>query len=293
MTKRTTMALASWFLLTACTARDSDDSTDSTDSTSDTADPTGDLPTTGAAVDPCDPALVPIPEADFAERFATEICAQKSACGCAVDFSCPIDLLPGFASIRDDGANIGLTYDGACAARKLAGLLQARGCAMASAIDLSPPCTIDCLVYRGAVPLEGACSLPPKLLTAFFADTCAAPNSCDGSACKAPPGVVADGQPCVVPLARCQAGSACDYLGSHTCETQVGADASCLDANVCSPQFHCADGLCAPRKPADQPCAADDECAARRCTAGKCEDWPWICEVRDGVDIFGRHPDDF
>ena len=293
MHMRTIMALATGLVLTACAARDADDATASTSDTADTSDPTSDLPTTGAAVDPCDPALLPIPEADFAERFAAEICAQKSACGCDVAFSCPFVLLVDFDVVRQSGANLGLTYDGACAARKLAGLLQARGCAMASAIDLSPPCTIDCLVYRGATPLGGACTLPPKLLTAFLADTCAAPNRCDGSTCKAPSPVVADGQPCVTPLARCQAGSACDYLGSRVCETQVGAGASCLGASVCSPQLYCADGLCDARKSADQPCAAADECEARRCTAGKCEDWPWICEVRDSVDIFGRHPDDF
>ncbi len=288
----TTMALGVYVLLSACTAREGNDEGTDT-ATSDTSSSSGDTPTTGVDVDPCDPQLPPIPEGEFAERFATAICEQKSACGCTVDFNCPIDLLPEFASIRDDGTNLGLTYDGACAARKLAGLLQSRGCDMASAIDVTPACTLDCLVYRGDVPPASACTLPPKLLTAFFADTCAAPGSCSGTTCEPPLPTVADGQPCVTPLARCEAGSACDYADSKTCEPQVGLGAACIGASVCSPQFYCADGLCSERQPAGSACTADDPCGARRCTDNMCEDWVWICEVQEGVDIFARDPADF
>ena len=286
------MTLACGLLLCACAGPGTSDEGSTGDDGTGTGTTT-DTPTTGADVDPCDPQLPPVPEAEFAERFAAAICEQKGACGCDVDFSCALDFVAGFASIRQDGANIGLTYDGACAARKLAGLVQARGCAMASAIELSPACTLDCLVYRGPVPIAGACELPPKLLTAFFADTCAAPGTCSGSACEPPLSTVADGQPCVTPLARCEPGSACDYADSKTCEQQVGVGQSCVGASVCGPRFHCAGGTCVDRKPGGEPCTTTGECASRRCTAGKCEDWVWICEVTEGVDIFARHPDDF
>jgi len=287
------MVLGSW-LLAACAGREvgSEGTGDETTGDETTGDQTS-TPTTGVDVDPCDPALPPLPEAEWAERFATAICEQKSACGCEVDFSCALDYVAGFASIREDGANIGLTYDGACAARKLAGLVQARGCDMASAIELSPACALDCLVYRGPVPIAGACELPPQLLTAFFADTCAAPGACSGTTCEPPLATVADGQPCVTPLARCEPGSACDYADSRTCEAQVGAGQSCVGASVCGPRFHCAAGTCVDRLAGGEPCDLPGQCASLRCNDGTCADWVWICEVAEGVDIFARHPDDF
>ena len=289
MSMQRTMALGCWLVVAACAARE----VGSESASESTGDESTSTPTTGVEVDPCDPALAPLPEDEFAERFATAICEQKAACGCEVDFSCALDYVAGFASIREDGANIGLTYDGACAARKLAGLVQARGCVMASAIDLTPACTLDCLIYRGTVPVASACELPPQLLTAFLADTCAAPGSCSGTACEPPLPTVADGQPCVTPLARCEPGSACDYADSKTCEPQVGAGESCVGASVCGPRFFCADGTCLERKPGDEPCDTPEQCASRSCTNKLCDDWVWICEVAEGVDIFARHPDDF
>ncbi len=259
-----------------------------------TAEPTTDEPTTGPAIDPCDPGLPPIPEAEFAERYAATICQQKSDCGCEVDFNCALEFVDGFELIRKDGANLSLTYDGACAARKLAGLVQSRGCLDASAIDLAPSCSLNCLVYRGDVLDGGACTSPPVLLTSLFADKCADPDHCAQDVCTPPLKMVADGQPCLSPLANCGASSACDYAGSKLCEPLRGAGESCTGNGVCRGELYCAgDGTCTARGAAGAACADDEQCASRRCSDSQCEDWVWICEVREEVDIFGRHPGDF
>ena len=40
-------------------------------------------------------------------------------------------------------------------------------------------------------------------------------------------------------------------------------------------------------------CTDDGECASFRCIDNKCDDWVWICEVAEELDLFGRHPSDF
>ncbi len=281
--------LTAWLGAAACTTPQTPSDSDSADTGS-----TTDEPTTGPPVDACDPNLPPVPEDEFADRFAATICEQKAACGCDVDFGCALDFVDGFERIHTDGQKLGLTYDGDCAARKLAGLVQSRGCDLASAIDLSIPCSLNCLVYRGPRVVGEACTSPPALLTALFADLCASPASCNAMMCQPPLAIAADGQPCFEPLARCKPGSACDFKGSKVCEPQVGVGQACTGNGVCSPDSYCAeDGKCAARGLADAPCTTNDQCATLRCTDAKCEDWVWICEVAEGVDIFGRHPDDF
>jgi len=285
--RRLVLALA---LLAACNDGAVTSESVGTGSSADTGEPTGGPP----LPDPCDPALPPIPEAEFAERFAETICEQKLACGCNLNVTCALDFFDGFALIRDDGQTLGLTYDGACAARKLAGLVQARGCADASAIDVSPSCTLDCLVYRGAVAPAGACTSSSVLLTTLFADKCAAPNNCSADVCSPPLPTVAEGQPCVTPLANCKANAACDFAGSKLCEPLRGVGEACLDNGVCRQDLYCGgDGKCIARAAADAPCTDNKECASRRCTANKCEEWVWICALDEEVDIFGRHPSDF
>lgn len=261
----------------------------STGSSADTGEPTG-----GPLPDPCDPALPPIPEAEWPDRYASTICQLKSDCGCSFPGSCALDFVDGFELIRDDGANLGLVYDGDCAARKLAGLVQARACDRASAIDVNPSCTLDCLVYRGAVAPAGACTSSSVLLTTLFADKCAAPDNCSADVCSPPLPTVAEGQPCVTPLANCKANAACDFAGSKLCEPLRGVGEACLDNGVCRQDLYCAgDGKCLARAAADAPCTDNKECASRRCTANKCEEWVWICAIDEEIDIFGRHPSDF
>lgn len=284
--RRLALALA---LLAACNDGTVTSESASTGSSADTGEPTG-----GPLPDPCDPALPPIPEAEFAERFAETICEQKLACGCNLNVTCSLDFFDGFALIRDDGQNLGLTYDGACAARKLAGLVQSRGCTHASEIDVSPSCTLDCLVYRGAVAPAGACTSSSVLLTTLFADKCAAPDNCSADVCSPPLPTVAEGQPCVTPLANCKANAACDFAGSKLCEPLRGVGEACLDNGVCRQDLYCGgDGKCIARAAADAPCTDNKECASRRCTNSKCEEWVWICAIDEEIDIFGRHPSDF
>ena len=252
-------------------------------------------PTEGPVqVDPCDPALPPIPEAEFPARFASTICQQKDDCGCTFPGSCALDFVDGFELIRDDGANLGLVYDGACAARKLAGLVQARGCNKASAIDLTPSCTLDCLVYRGDVAAGAACTSSAVPLTTHFADLCAAPNTCTADLCEAPLPTVEVGQPCVTPVARCKANAGCDVTGSKTCEPFVGEGKDCTGDGVCQPDSYCGGGgTCVARAAVGAACTSDSECASFRCVNDTCDDWVWICEISEELDIFGRHPSDF
>ncbi len=272
------------------------------DSTAGTSDASTGGPGTGTGeptggperADPCDPALPPIPEAEWPDRYASTICQLKSDCGCSFPGSCALDFVDGFELIRDDGANLGLVYDGDCAARKLAGLVQARACDKASAIDVNPSCTLDCLVYRGAVATGGACTSSPVPLTTLFADLCAAPNLCSADLCAAPIPTVDAGQPCVTPIARCKANAGCDVAGSKTCEPIVGEGKDCTGNGVCRPDLYCGgDGKCTPRGQVDAACTDDGECASFRCIDNKCDDWVWICEVAEELDLFGRHPSDF
>lgn len=291
MDMRRATVLMAWLAAAACNNSEVTSATDDSaaDDTAATAEPT-----TGPTIDACDPGLAPIPESEFAERFATAICEQKSACGCAVDFSCALDFIGGFQRIHSDGQNLGLTYDGDCAARKLAGLVQARNCDMASEIDLNLPCSLNCLVYRGSTVVGQACTSPPALLTALFADLCASPGNCSANTCKPPLSIAADGQPCFDPLARCKQGSTCDFKDSKLCEPLVGEGKPCTGNGVCNPDLYCGgEGTCIARGLDGAACTTNDQCATLRCTDGKCEDWRWICEVAEGVDIFGRHPEDF
>lgn len=292
MSARRSLALAA-LLHAACSdppATTGDASTTDASSTGDTGEPTeGPI-----LADPCDPSLAPIPEAEFPARYAATICQQKTDCGCDVPGSCALDFVDGFELIRDDGANLDLVYDGACAARKLAGLVQARGCMQASAIDLNPSCTLDCLVYRGAVAAGGACTSSPVPLTTLFADLCAAPNNCSADLCDPPLPTVDNGQPCVLPTARCKANAGCDVTGSKTCEPLIGEGKDCSADGVCRPDLYCdATNKCITRAAAGAACTKGSECASFRCTGNKCEDWVWICELAEEIDIFGRHPGDF
>lgn len=260
-----------------------------------TDDPTTDDPTGGPVLaDPCDPELPTIPEADWPDVYANTICQQKIDCDCTFPGSCALDFFDGFDQIRKDGQNLGLTYDGACAARKLAGLVQARGCKQASAIDTNPSCTLDCLVYRGAVADGAACDVSPLALTTLFADKCAAPDTCSADVCSAPLATVDVGQPCVSPVARCKANAGCDVLGSKTCEPVVGEGKDCSGNGVCRPDLFCGPGnTCLARGAKGAACTKDSECASFQCVGDTCDDWVWICDVAEEIDIFGRHPGDF
>lgn len=268
-----------------------------------TADTTGDASTGDSGV-ACDPMPEALPEDQFAEILGAAICAQKMTCDCEVDFACETNFVQEFAGVRAYGQANGLAYDGVCAARMLNALIKHRGCEMASMFQ-SDACGYDlCRIYAGDAGPGEACEIPAELLTYMMAPICAS-RSCSPfeKVCvdKVPPQdlpTVADGEPCFDPMlgsiAKCMPDSSCDYGDTGNCEPLRDEGEPCLGPGRCKIGLYCTDdGVCAARGQSGAPCTDAIQCLSGRCTDGTCDDWVWICEVAEGVDLIAADPEQF
>ncbi|HEY0135814.1 MAG TPA: hypothetical protein VGB85_17135 [Nannocystis sp.] len=251
-------------------------------------------------LDACDPELPAIAEEEFAERFAAAICEQKAACGCAPEFACETYFVDELAAVREQAQAAGLAYDGVCAARKLVGLVEQHGCEMASQVEIGPTCAFECAVYRGDIPPGNECPvlpMPNGFLMSRFIEDCAAPGTCDyyyELVCTSPLPVVGPGEACrdqnAEEIATCEPGHSCDFA-QRECVPSLGPGDPCAEQS-CPYPLYCSEAeLCTAPGETGASCTQKGECLSQRCGDAGCEDWVWICEVAEIVDLFTRNPE--
>lgn len=232
----------------------------------------------------CQPMPASIPLAEFSKTFASAICAQKEACGCAGGFACEGTFVMQIDAVIAGAEDAGIPYDGECAARVLHNTVTARGCGLKS--EYSPlPCE-RCTIFQGSVPEGAACS-PNDVVE--FVRPCAE-GTCSAMVCAPPPTALDVGDACFGPdglLGYCPEGTVCDYNVSNTCVMTVPPGSDCADARCDLGTFCNASKVCEEPRPAGEPCASPVECASLYCPGGQgvCEDYVVICELEKIEDL--------
>ncbi len=271
-------------------------STAGTSGTGDASDAGTGEATTGSPVDICDPDVAPIPEEDFAARMAATICAQKTSCGCEVEFACETALQDQFAAVISSGQSLSFAYDGVCAASKLLGLVERHGCKLASEIVPGPDCSFFCPMYVGSLGKGEACNVlpPPPEVSFLFLQACADGNVCNPytATCAPPFPVVGAGEACqdeqMMRIANCGVGY-CDFQ-EGTC-LPVAMEGEPCEGRPCESSYCSAAKVCTAFADVGEACSVDKACRSGRCTEGICEDRVWICQVEDLLDLYQRNPD--
>jgi hypothetical protein len=247
-----------------------------------------------------------VDEHQLGGSWATHYCGQLSTCHCpwegyASREQCEVDVAEFFEEARRTANVAGLTYDGECAAQRLAEV-TALGCEPATEPPgEDPSCVRECATYHGDADIGERCE--------EFAVTGGQLSSCrSGLRCKydgeddagAPIRVCEDpcadddaltvGMPCVVEDGEdldCADGLEC-FRDSGVCEPPRGVSRPCGTDAQCEGELWCPDqdsgftggdepegpfeyrGVCSRPKDLDESCDDDGECTSGFCDDDRC-----------------------
>lgn len=227
-------------------------------------------------------------EALFCEQYAARICALHSPCCAQIDS--PLDESACLAVAKSECEAIpsyarehGLTYDESAAADCLQRIDDGiASCLVTNEIAHKlgrDACRRD--VYRGSIPLGGACSRDEDCARHPDGRTACGPTPGGKLICVLPT-ASKQGGPCIEHDEKfrsffCEEGLTCSP--SHECVPPLPAGATCANGSersACAAPNLCLDGVCEAPRDEGASCSAPSDCASSRCTDE-------ICQARTGL----------
>jgi hypothetical protein len=217
----------------------------------------------------------------------------------ATEAECVTNVRATYAEWQASAQAGGLTYDGACLARKLE-RLSARGCQTSVEIERDPReiCAMDaCSVYHGDLAAGEQCARAGRYVNCVSGLSCFAElggdeiERCDDACSPRFDTVVGLGEACrdasQHQIAYCERGTACNYANGVCERADVPVGGSCM-YGYCVEGAYCegmeAPEICYAKRPNGEPCERAEQCASgscaperRICIAGM----PEICYSND------------
>ncbi len=237
----------------------------------------------------CPPPLeleATLAEQDYPAVAAELYCSVGASCGCPnYADDCYARVLDELEAEAAAAESLGLTWDGACAARRLLSAYESSclfdGVPDACFTDEPPEA---CSEYHGSkregeacTATSGASDCAQGLLCDFFLDTCQPPPTPDSIP------VVGEGEPCYVDfetvgLCDLEQSLSCDVLGTGLCVVGDDIGEPCTNPSTCVFGAWCDGSLepdtCVAWAEAGESCSGPLECAASlSCFAGQCADF--------------------